>query len=100
LSFFQGPTFSVLLLGIFWRRTTQWGGLTGMVGGICVSALLYLFKERFFNIEDPFLYVSWWSFLAGFIITVTVSLVTRPHPDQRLYGLVYGLVDHDDKRGK
>jgi len=33
LSFFQGPVFSVLLLGIFWRGTTQWGGLFGLVGG-------------------------------------------------------------------
>ncbi|HEC03816.1 MAG TPA: sodium transporter [Phycisphaerales bacterium] len=91
LSFFQGPVFSVLLLGIFWRGTTQWGGLFGLVGGITVSALLYVFKGYLFAIEDPFLYVSWWSFLAGLVIAVTVSLFTTRHPDERLYGLVYRL---------
>lgn len=93
LSFFQGPVFSVLLLGIFWRRTTQWGGLFGLLGGIAVSALLYAFKGYLFEIQDPFLYVSWWSFLAGLIIATVVSLFTQPHPQERLYGLVYRLTE-------
>jgi SSS family solute:Na+ symporter len=91
LSFFQGPVFSVLLLGIFWPRTTQWGGLAGLLGGICVSILLYTFKSSFFTIEDPFLYVSWWSFVAGFLIAISVSMLTKPHPYERLNGLVYRL---------
>ncbi len=89
LSFFQGPVFSVLLLGMFWKRATPWGGLAGLVGGITVSALLYAFKGALFTIEDPFLYVSWWSFVAGFVLTITVSLFTKPHPDARLGGLVF-----------
>jgi len=91
LSFFQGPIFSVLLLGIFWRGTTQWGGLAGLVGGMTASGLMYWFKESLFTIQEPFLYVSWWSFVAGFIIAVVVSLFTRSHPVSRLYGLVYRL---------
>ena len=80
-----------LLLGIFWKRTTQWGGLAGLVGGIMSSGLMYLYKGSLFTIEDPFLYVSWWSFVVGFIITIVVSLFTRSHPVSRLYGLVYRL---------
>lgn len=97
LSFFQGPIFSILLLGIFFRRITQWGGLAGLVGGITVSGLLYglhsIFKEvgGLFTIEDPFLYVSWWSFVAGFLIATLVSLLTRPHSDEKLQGLVFSL---------
>jgi SSS family solute:Na+ symporter len=97
LSFFQGPIFSVLLLGIFWKKTTQWGGLSGLLGGISVSVLLYAFKGSLFHIEDPFLYVSWWSFVAGFIITVSVSLFTKPYTNERLYGLVYQLAEKDKK---
>jgi SSS family solute:Na+ symporter len=93
LSFLQGPTFSVLLLGIFWKRATQWGGLAGMITGIAVSALLYMFKSQLFTIEDPFLYVSWWSFVAGLIVNVAVTMVTRPHPDDKLFGLVYRLAE-------
>ena len=91
LSFFQGPAFSVLLLGMFWPRATQWGGLVGLVGGISISVLLYIFKGRVFTIEEPFLYISWWSFVAGVLLNVAVSLATRPHPHWRLAGLVYGL---------
>jgi len=91
LSFFQGPAFSVLLLGMFWPRATQWGGLVGLAGGISTSVLLYIFKGRLFTIEEPFLYISWWSFMAGVLLNVAVSLVTRPHPHERLAGLVYGL---------
>ncbi|MHC4117132.1 MAG: sodium:solute symporter family transporter [Planctomycetota bacterium] len=91
LSIFQGPIFSVLLLGIFWKGTTQWGGLAGLVGGMMSSGLMYWFKDSLFTIEDPFVYVSWWSFVAGSVITVVVSLLTKEHPIDRLYGLVYRL---------
>ncbi len=91
LSFFQGPVFSVILLGMFWPRATQWGGLVGMVGGISISILLNIFKGSLFTIQDPFLYVSWWSFVAGVLLNVAVSLATRPHPIGRLAGLVFGL---------
>ncbi|MCD6202552.1 MAG: sodium/solute symporter [Bacteroidales bacterium] len=91
LSYFQGPLFSILLLGIFWKKTTQWGGLSGLIIGIGVAVILNTFKGRFFTIQDPFLYVSWWSFVTGFIVTFIVSLFTSPYPDKKLVGLVYNL---------
>jgi SSS family solute:Na+ symporter len=100
LSFFQGPVFSALLLGMFWSRATQWGGLVGLVGGIGTSALLYGYRDRLFTIENPFLYVSWWSFLAGVLLNVTVSLATRPHPGERLAGLVFGLPKEPTRSGE
>ncbi len=89
MSYFQGPLFAILLLGIFWKRTTQWGGLTALVVGIGFAVFLNIFKERFFTIEDPFLYISWWSFLLGFIVNVLVSLVTKRHTELQLEGLVF-----------
>lgn len=89
LSYFQGPLFAILLLGIFWKRSTQWGGLYGMIIGIGFAVILNSFKDQFFTIEDPFLYVSWWSFVVGFIVNVIVSLFTSPYSKSRLEGLVY-----------
>ncbi len=80
LSFFQGPVFSILLLGMFWPRATQWGGLVGLVGGICTSVSLYVFKDSLFTIQDPFLYVSWWSFVVGVLLNVATSLMTTTAP--------------------
>ena len=98
LSYFQGPLFAILLLGIFWKRTTQWGGFSGLTIGIGIAIILNSFKDQFFTIEDPFLYVSWWSFLAGFIIAVAVSLCTPPYPENRLRGLVYGLAGEKNSK--
>lgn len=89
MSYFQGPIFSLLLLGIFWKRTTEWGGLSALVIGIGFAIYLNVFKEQFFTIEDPFLYISWWSFLLGAIINITVSLLTKQHTEEELKGLVF-----------
>lgn len=96
-SFVQGPIFAVLLLGIFFKRITQWGGLFGLVSGIVFSGILYFFKSEIFTIDDPFLYISWWSFLGSVIVTALVSLFTKPKPVEELTGLVYGLILKDDK---
>ncbi len=97
LSFFQGPIFALLLLGIFWKGATQWGGLAGLVIGIASSTLLHIYSDVFFTIEDPFLYVSWWSFVVGFIVTVSVSFFTKAHNDEHLFGLVYGLQEKSNE---
>ncbi|WP_339840018.1 sodium:solute symporter family protein [uncultured Maribacter sp.] len=89
MSYFQGPIFSILLLGIFWKRSTEWGGLSALVIGIGFAVYLNVFKEQFFTIEDPFLYISWWSFLLGVIINVSVSSLTKKHTAEQLQGLVF-----------
>ena len=89
MSYFQGPLFAILLLGIFWKRTTQWGGVFALILGIGFAIYLNVTKEQHFTIEDPFLYISWWSFVFAFIVNVTVSLVTKPHDKERLKGLVF-----------
>jgi SSS family solute:Na+ symporter len=94
LSFFQGPIFAVILLGMLWKRTTQWGGFFGLTGGIFVALMLYTFKDSIFTIEDPFLYVSWWSFIGALIITFVITIFTTPWPIERLKGLIYDVSDN------
>ena len=94
LSFFQGPIFAVILLGMLWKRTTQWGGFFGLMGGIFVALMLYTFKGSLFTIEDPFLYVSWWSFIGSLIITSVITIFTTPWPLDKLKGLIYDVSDN------
>jgi SSS family solute:Na+ symporter len=89
LALFQGPTFAITLLGIYWSRANQWSGMAGLIGGMFISAMLYI------RYDVSFFYVSWWSFAGAFIITVVVSLITKPEPVEKLEGLVYGLVMKD-----
>ena len=95
LSFFQGPTLAILILGMFWSRMTQWGGLVGLLGGMGISALLYAFKGSLFTIDDPFLYISWWSFIGSLILGTVVTLFTKQKSVKELRGLVYGMVLKD-----
>jgi SSS family solute:Na+ symporter len=93
LSFFQGPTLATLLLGILWWRSTKWGGLFGLTGGVASAIVMFLFKMNF-------LYVAWWSFVASGLINIIVSLLTLPEKPEKLRGLVYGFIERDKKTQK
>lgn len=94
-SFVQGPIFAILLLGMFWERTTQWGGLAGLVGGVLLSGIMYTFRENLFTIEEPFLYIAWWSFVGTNLVTIVVSLLTKAKTTEELRGLVFRQIFRD-----
>ncbi|MBI1318416.1 MAG: hypothetical protein GC168_05615 [Candidatus Hydrogenedens sp.] len=94
LSMFQGPVFAILLLGIMWRKTTQWGALAGLLSGVALTTIMNN-TSGVFPSEDPFLFVAWWSFVFSVIVTMAVSLVTPQDPDEKVRGLVFGQVVTD-----
>jgi Na+/proline symporter len=94
LSMFQGPVFAILLLGIMWRKTTQWGALTGLITGVMLTTILNN-TSGVFPSEDPFLFVAWWSFVFTVAVTAIVSMVTPQDPDEKVRGLVFGQVMTD-----
>jgi Na+/proline symporter len=95
LSLFQGPLLAILLLGIIWPRATGYGGLAGLVLGVmCCFVLKY--TPGLFASEDPFLFVAWWSFIFSLIVTVVVSLLTKPESEEKLRGLCWSSVVSDE----
>ncbi|MFM1921905.1 MAG: hypothetical protein RLZZ303_3539 [Candidatus Hydrogenedentota bacterium] len=94
LAMFQGPVFAILLLGILWRRATQWGGLAGLVLGVAFTTILNN-TEGVFPSEDPFLYIAWWSFVFSLAVTMIVSLLTPKDPDEKVRGLIFGQIMQD-----
>lgn len=92
LSLFQGPTLAILLVGIFWRRATAWGGFAGLLVGFLLTFGLNVLGDAVFMADSAYLYVSFWSFWISLIVTIAVSLVTKPLSEERLRGLVYGTV--------
>ncbi|MGH7540402.1 MAG: sodium/proline symporter [Gemmatimonadota bacterium] len=63
----------VVLLSLFWKRTTRAGAIAGMVGGFLVTVgWVVLFKDDFYD-----LYEMIPGFLAGLTLTVAVSLATE-----------------------
>jgi len=95
LSLFQGPLLAILLLGIVWRRATGYGGLAGLVLGVAFCFVLK-YTPGLFPSEEPFLFVAWWSFVFALIVTVVVSLLTKPEPEEKLRGMVWSSVVLDE----
>jgi cation/acetate symporter len=77
--------FPVIVLGIFWRRTTAAGAVAGMVTGITLTAL-YMYLTIFQDM-DHWLGVSpegvgAVGMVINFAVTIAVSLFTRaPSPE-------------------
>ncbi len=88
MSFFQGPAFAILLTGIFWRRATAVAALVGLICGILTAIGLFLCNQSYFlklvgweplfQIADPFLYYSIWSFLVTILLVFMISPFTKP----------------------
>jgi Na+/proline symporter len=82
-SFFAGPTFATILLGIVWKRATGVGGLIGLLAGIFSAMILTFFMHI------SFLYVAWWSFVSSILTNIVVSVTTPPEPDEKLKNLTF-----------
>ena len=88
MSFFQGPAFAILLLGILWKRTTAFAATVGLLSGISTAISLFALNQPavcsllqirpLFRISDPFLYFSIWAFIVTVLVMVAVSLLSKP----------------------
>jgi SSS family solute:Na+ symporter len=108
LAFVNAPVFATFLLGMFWKRATGHGAFLGLASGIAVAALhhgLTLPADNLPGIKGGWIAVThsypsemaqnfWtaiWAWSACFLVTIAISLVTRPKPQAELAGLVYSL---------
>jgi SSS family solute:Na+ symporter len=107
-SFVNAPLFATFLLGMFWKRATGHGAFIGLITGTAAAMLhhgLTLPIEANPGIHGGWITVvhhypsdmaqNFWgaifAFSANFIVTVIVSLVTKPKPESELVGLVHSL---------
>jgi SSS family solute:Na+ symporter len=104
--FFIAPLFGTVLLGMMWKRVTRaagfWGLLAGTLSSVGMFTLMKLDPERWVRVfalsplakglaQD--MYQALWSCVTCVVVTVLVTLVTRPRADEELRGLVYSLTD-------
>jgi solute:Na+ symporter, SSS family len=101
-SFFIAPLFGTVILGMLWKRATApagfWGLLCGTVSSIGMwawvkmdpSALSIIALSPHAKAMAQNMYQALWSWIICVIVTVVVSLLTKPKPDSELVGLVYG----------
>jgi len=104
-SFFIAPLFGTVLLGMLWKRATNAGGFWGLLAGtlssigmwawvkVDRSALRYIAMSPHAKDMAENMYRALWSGLICALVTVVVSLLTRPRPVEELTGLVYGATE-------
>ena len=101
-SFFIAPLFGTVILGMLWKRATGPGGFWGLLAGTLSSLAMWIWVKADHsaisiialspNASDMAenMYRALWSWLVCVIVTVAVSYSTKPMPDSKLTGLVYG----------
>src|ERR1700685_204303 len=101
-SFFIAPLFGTVILGMLWKRATGAGGFWGLLCGTLSSVSMWAWVKtdptalRYVALSPDAkalaqdMYQALWSFLVCVVVTVVVSLATKPIPDSALQGLVYG----------
>jgi SSS family solute:Na+ symporter len=108
-AFVNAPLFATFLLGMFWKRTTGHGAFFGLISGTLAAAVHHALTlpadAAHVGIKGGYLAVLhvypsemaqnfWtaiWAWCTCFVVTIVISLFTRPRPESELKGLVYSL---------
>ncbi|GAA1435837.1 sodium:solute symporter family protein [Mycobacterium cookii] len=98
--FFNAPLFATFILGMFWKRMTPTAGWVGLVAGtLSAIAVDRTAAAGVFELSGQgvaFLAASV-AFVVDIVLSVVVSLVTRPKPAEELRGLVYSETPREDR---
>jgi solute:Na+ symporter, SSS family len=109
-AFVNAPLFATFLLGMFWKRATGHGAFSGLLAGTIAAALHHGFTlptGAAVGIKGGWLghlhtypsemaqnfWTAIWAWTTCFLVTILVSLVTRPREEKELVGLVYSLTE-------
>ncbi|HVN82597.1 MAG TPA: sodium:solute symporter family protein [Terriglobia bacterium] len=105
------PQFVTIILGMLWKRTTPKGGFYGLLAGTMASIALFSWvrldpaalKYVAFNVHASEMadnvYRAFWCLLATLLVTVGISLFTKPKPEAELTNLVYGFTPFPKESG-
>ncbi len=107
-SYFNAPLFATFIIAMFWKRTTAWAGFYGLAAGTIGAAVMHFggYHIAYFypgGVYDPShstinaqmlnFYGAITAFVADVVVTVIVTMVTKPKPVEELAGLVWGVHD-------
>ena len=111
-AFVNAPLFATFLLGMFWKRATGHGAFVGLLSGTVAAAIhhgMTLPTNAAAGIKGGWLaatpvhfypsemaqnfWTAIYAWTTCFLVTILVSVVTRPRPDGELVGLVYSLTE-------
>ncbi|MCM3556423.1 sodium:solute symporter family protein [Janibacter melonis] len=100
--FFNAPLFATFILGMFWKRMTPTAGWTGLVAGTLSAVTLWVCGNpdmlALFELPGQGLAFAAAStaFVVDVVVSVAVTMVTKPKPASELKGLVYSETPKED----
>jgi SSS family solute:Na+ symporter len=109
--FVNAPLFATFLLGMFWKRSTGHGAFSGLVTGTVAASLTWCLTVAegkggilgtvytFPSAMAQSFWIALMAFTSCLLVTLVVSLATKPRPEKELEGLVYGLTKIPEDRG-
>ena len=102
LSFFLGPTLAVLVAGMLSRSSSSDGALTGFFAGLLTAVGLFLMNlpsvcrwlntPPLFQVGQPYLYYSFWSFVVAMMFIVIFSYFLRSDPPEKTRYAIGGIL--------
>jgi SSS family solute:Na+ symporter len=115
-AFVNAPLFATFALGMFWKRSTGHGAFVGLISGTLAAAIHHGLtlpqgavagvKGGYFGLVTVYpseLAQTFWTAIFAwstcFVVTIIVSLLTRPRADDQLKGLVYSLTEKPKEGG-
>jgi SSS family solute:Na+ symporter len=101
-SIFNVPLFTTFIVAMFWKRATAMGGFWSLVAGTATAygvnrLAAYHVIFHFGSALSASFWQAIWAFVAGVVVLVLVSLVTKPKPVEELRGLVWGLTRKEER---
>jgi SSS family solute:Na+ symporter len=104
--FFNAPLFATFILGMFWKRMTATAGWAGLVSGTLAAVLVGVLSEGTLgglsvgvlplSGQGASFVAAGAAFVVDIVVSVLVSLVTKPKPEGSLKGLVYSETPKED----
>ena len=107
-SYFNAPLFATFIIAMFWKRTSAWSGVWGLAAGTIGAAAMHFLAyhigyfyphqvldptHKTINAQMQNFYGAIAAFVIDAVVTVAVTLATRPTPREQLAGLVWGVPD-------
>jgi SSS family solute:Na+ symporter len=104
--FFNAPLFATFILGMFWKRMTATAGWAGLVSGTLAAVIVAVLGTDVLGSLSTGLWslsgqgasfaAAGAAFVVDILVSVAVTMVTRPREESELRGLVYSLTPKAD----